>query len=795
MQRNIHLCSILLFALATGPVRAADPLPSWNDLAAKKAITEFVAKVTREGGPDYVPVAKRIATFDNDGTLWCEKPMYVQVVYAVDQVKAKAAQHPEWKTKQPYKDILEGNLRAALAMNEKVFMSVMMEVHAGMTTEQFEKNVKDWLATARHPRFKRPYTELTYQPMVELLAFLRKNDFQTFIVSGGGIDFMRAFAEKAYGIPPQQIVGSSIKTKFEFRDGKPIILRLPELDFVDDGPGKPEGIAKFIGRRPVMAFGNSDGDLEMLQWTTAGTGPRFGLIVHHTDPVREYAYDRTSDVGRLIKALDQAPRNGWTVVSMKDDWKVIFPFELGAAKDRFPDGLLHTRIGDLQFHNGYPAHPTTQKLYDEIDFQRACQAYLWSLPLVSYAEWQKAHEQVFGASDGDLVIYPDYQAKLGILTPNVTTPYITGFADLARTGPLVIEAPAGSASGGVGDFWQRPVTDFGRTGPDQGKGGKYLLLGPRQHDPKVDGYRVARSATNNIILGFRVLTTDVDEGKALLEGFRIYPLATREKPPATKRLGTGGKRWSATPPRGLAYWQAFHDILQREPVEERDRFFTAMLVPLGIEKGKSFRPDSRQQKLLTEGALVGEAMARANDYSRRFAGGRVWPGERWEIAMFLDPSQRLQHSDQLDERAAWFYEAVTASKAMTSKTPGVGQVYLSAYQDKAGDWLDGGRSYTLHVPPNVPAKQFWSATLYDNDTRRLLENTQRKADLSSRHELVRNEDDSVDLYFGPNPPTGKEKNWIQTNAGQGWFTYFRLFGPGETYHDRSWKLPDIERAK
>jgi hypothetical protein len=773
---------------------AADPLPSWNEGAAKKAILEFVAKVTKPGGPEFVPVAERIATFDNDGTLWCEKPMYVQVVYAMDQVKAQAAQHPEWRDKQPYKDLIAGDLRAAMKLSEKEVMSVLMDVHAGMTTEQYEKNIKDWLATARHPRFKRPYPELTYQPMLELLAFLRANGFQTFIVSGGGIDFMRSYAEKAYGIPPQQIVGSSMKTKFEFRDDKPIILRLPALDFIDDGPGKPEGIQRFIGRRPVMAFGNSDGDLQMLQWTTAGAGPRFGLIVHHTDPVREYAYDRDSDVGRLVKALDQAPKNGWTVVSMKDDWKVIFPFELTGSKDRFPDGTLKTRAGDLQFRNGYPARETAEKLYDELDFQRACQAYLWSLPLVSFAEWQKAHERIFGAGDGDLVIYPDYQSKLGILTPNLTTPYITGFADLARTGPLVIEAPAGSASGGIGDFWQRPITDFGQTGPDKGKGGKYLLLGPGQSEPKAEGYRVARSSTNNVILGFRVLATDLAESKKLLQGFRIYSFAQSADPPATKRLGTGGKSWSATPPRGLSYWRALHDILEREPVQERDRLIMATLRPLGIEKGKPFRPTTRQQNLLTEGALVGEAMARANDYSRRFEGGQVWPGARWEIAMFLDPSQRQEHFDQLDERAAWFYEAVTAAKAMVTKTPGVGQVYLAAYQDKDGDWLDGGRAYILRVPPNVPAKQFWSATLYDNDTRRLLENPSRKADLSSRQNLVRNTDGSTDLYFGPTPTSGKEINWVQTIPGQGWFTYFRLFGPTESYHDRSWKLPDIEKA-
>ncbi len=417
------------------------------------------------------------------------------------------------------------------------------------------------------------------------------------------------------------------------------------------------------------------------------------------------------------------------------------------------------------------------------------------MPIVSFAEWQLAHEKTFGAGDGDLVIYPDYRAKLGILTPNLTTPYITGFADLARTGPLVLDTPGGLTSGGVGDFWQRPVVDFGLTGPDKGKGGKYLLLGPEQEDPKPEGYRVVRSSTNNVILGYRVLSTDPKESRELLEHFRIFPYAQREKPPVTKRLTTGGKRWSAMPPRGLAYWERLHAILQREPVQERDRFFMAMLKPLGIDKGKSFQPTERQKNLLTEAVLVGEAMAKANDFSRRLEKIAVWPGRRWEIAMCLDPSQRLENYDQLDERTAWFYEAVTASKAMVSKTPGVGQVYLAAYKDKDGDWLDGAKSYWLHVPPEVPAKQFWSATVYDNDTRCLLENRLKKADLSSRHDLAKNEDGSVDLYFGPTPPAGKERNWVQTIPGKGWFTYFRLFGPTETFHDRSWKLADIEKVR
>lgn len=304
----------------------ADPLPSWNDGPAKQAILAFVAKVTKEG-PDFVPVAERIATFDNDGTLWAEQPMYFQFLFALDRVRTLAPKHPEWKTQEPFASLLKGDVKAALAGGERAMLEIVVATHTGMTTEEFEAIVKDWIATAKHPTTKRSYTEMVYQPMLELLAYLRANGFKTFIVSGGGIEFMRPWAESVYGIPPEQVVGSSIKTKFETRDGKPVLVRLPELNFVDDKSGKPIGINQHIGRCPLMAFGNSDGDFEMLEWTTAGKGARFGLIVHHTDAAREWAYDRKSSIGKLDKALDAAPAKGWTVVSMKDDWQRIFAFE------------------------------------------------------------------------------------------------------------------------------------------------------------------------------------------------------------------------------------------------------------------------------------------------------------------------------------------------------------------------------------------------------------------------------------------------------------------------------------
>jgi len=326
--RILFACTLLVgLGLVSTVAAAQDSLLSWNDGQARRAIVAFVEKVTKEGSPDFVPVPERIATFDNDGTLWAEQPMYFQFLFALDRVKVLAPQHPEWKTKEPFASLLKGNLKGALAGGERAMGAIVMATHAGMTTAEFETLVRDWIASAKHPKTGRLYTEMVYQPMLELLAYLRANGFKTFIVSGGGIEFMRPWTEKVYGIPPEQVIGSSIKTKFDLRDGKPVITRLPGIDFIDDKAGKPVAINRFIGRRPILAFGNSDGDLQMLQWTAAGGGARLMGLVHHTDAAREWAYDRTSAIGRLDKALDEAQAKGWTVVDMKSDWKRIFAFE------------------------------------------------------------------------------------------------------------------------------------------------------------------------------------------------------------------------------------------------------------------------------------------------------------------------------------------------------------------------------------------------------------------------------------------------------------------------------------
>ncbi len=297
-----------------------------------------------KNGPGFVQPAERIAVFDNDGTLWAEQPMYFQFLFMLDRVKALAPQHPEWKTQEPFASILKGDVRSALAGGEKALGQLMMTTHAGMTSEEFEKIVSDWIATARHPKTGRLYTEMVYQPMLELLTCLRANGFKTFIVSGGGVEFMRPWSGRVYGIPPEQVIGSSIKTKFDFRNGKPVLIRLPEINFIDDGPGKPVGIQMQIGRRPLAAFGNSDGDLQMLQWTSAGAGPRFGLIVRHTDAEREWAYDRNSFIGKLDKTLDEAQAKGWTVVDMKKDWKTIFP-EIRTTTGKTV--LTHGAVGNM----------------------------------------------------------------------------------------------------------------------------------------------------------------------------------------------------------------------------------------------------------------------------------------------------------------------------------------------------------------------------------------------------------------------------------------------------------------
>jgi phosphoglycolate phosphatase-like HAD superfamily hydrolase len=330
MKTQFKLVFYILFTVSflANAQRKLDPLPSWNEGATKKSIIDFVVKTTQKGSSNFIPVTDRIACFDNDGTLWSEQPFYFQFYYALDQIKAMAPQHPEWKTTQPFKALLEGDMKTVFAGGEHSLLEIVMATHTGITTDAFEKEVRDWMATAKHPVTGMHYNEMVFQPMVELLQYLRANGYKTFIVSGGGVDFLRVWAEEAYGIPPYQVIGSSSKVNYEVVDGKPFLTKLPQINFIDDKEGKPVGIYQYIGKRPVFTAGNSDGDYAMLQWTsTATTYPSFGLIVHHTDAVREYAYDRKSAVGKLDKGLDDAAKYHWNIVDMKVDWKQIFPLK------------------------------------------------------------------------------------------------------------------------------------------------------------------------------------------------------------------------------------------------------------------------------------------------------------------------------------------------------------------------------------------------------------------------------------------------------------------------------------
>lgn len=457
---------------------------------------------------------------------------------------------------------------------------------------------------------------------------------------------------------------------------------------------------------------------------------------------------------------------------------------------------VDTRMGTLQLENGYPSQAALKTLYDEMDFQRATQAYLWGLPAVGFHGLHLAHLNTFGAKDGEIVLYQTLKDKAGMLTPNLTTLYAMSFWNMAEKGPLVVDVPAGATAGGVLDVWQRPVTDMGQTGPDKGKGGKYLILPPGSKAVQAPGYIVMRSPTNQVWFATRGLAADRAEAEATVRKHRLYAWADRARPGTTKYIPVGGKDWASQQPNDLTYWQQLKAVLEPEPPEARDGYFLAMLRSLGIEKGKPFTPDDRTRKILTDAAVAGDLMARATAYDKRFPDTRVWPSAHWEYSNMVALDQQTKDFAQLDERVSWFYEAIGNSIGMQGKTVGFGQVYLETAKDQAGAWLDGGKSYRLRVPPNAPVKQFWSFTLYDNLTRGPLLSPQGAADISSRKEgLDRNSDGSVDLYFGPSKPAGSNANFVQTVPGKGWFTYFRLYGPTETYFNKRWALPDIAEIK
>jgi hypothetical protein len=452
---------------------------------------------------------------------------------------------------------------------------------------------------------------------------------------------------------------------------------------------------------------------------------------------------------------------------------------------------IETRIGALEFTHGFadgfPTDATVEKLYDERDFQRACQAYIWSLPAVSFNAWQRGVTKGLGARNGQIVAILSYEARRGILTANATTPYYLGFTDLS-SGPWVLQMPARGVQGAMTDAWQNAI-------PGTDAPGRYLVLGPGAEMPDdVADYVVCHSPTVNVFLGVRLIDADPSSAKLALTQLKMYPYAERDNPPRMEILDAGTTAWTGVPPRGMEYWERLDDVIQREPIEPRDIFFHAMLRPLGLEKGNRFEPDARQIKILEDAALVGEAMAKANSADRRFAGVKYRSDAHWDFALQLDADDPAAFWNLLDERASWFYEAVGAGAAMAPKRPGPSSAYLGAYKDKTGEWLDGGTSYLLRVPPNPPVKLFWSVTVYDVDTRALILNEQKIADRSSRMDLRKNDDGSVNIYCGPKAPAGFDKNWIPTVAGKNWFAYFRFYQPTEGYYDRSWPLPDFEQT-
>lgn len=469
------------------------------------------------------------------------------------------------------------------------------------------------------------------------------------------------------------------------------------------------------------------------------------------------------------------------------------------AKDGNPGApatrSVETRVGRLHFESGYPSQVTVGKLYDEMDFQRACQGYLWAIPAVSLNEWRRAHEDVFRVRNGQWILMITREEKIGILTPNNTTPYLVSTVDLAKSGPFVIELPRGRIAGMMIDVWQRYLADLGVHGAEQGEGAKYLILPPGHEELKPEGYQVIKAATNTVFFGLRLLDKDEDEAiRRLVPGIRSYPWSARANPPKEQAVRAGNKDWSQVPPRGMKFWERLSEVVQNEPVQERDRLILAQLRLLGIEKGKPFQPDERQKRILEEAAVVGEAMAKANAFDKRVE-PVFWKGTHWKDALVVTENQKMEHHDQFDERAAWFYEAVTVSRAMRTREVGKGMRYIAAYRDKNGDWLTGGKSYRLRIPANPPAEQFWSVTAYDEANRQFIANGTKSPDVSSRTKgLVRNDDGTFDIYFGPAPPKekGAEKNWIQTNPGEGYFIYFRFFGPQQAFFDKTWALPDLE---
>jgi len=455
---------------------------------------------------------------------------------------------------------------------------------------------------------------------------------------------------------------------------------------------------------------------------------------------------------------------------------------------------LQTRFGPVELVNDYPTAASTRALYDELDFQRAAQAYIWAIPLVAMESLRQSNVRDFNVPDGAVAVNDAYTSpELQALTANNTTIYAGSAIDL-RNGPIVIDSPPG-AYGVIDDFWQRPASEVGPFGPDKGNGGKFLLIPPGAEVAVPAGYFPVHAQTNRVFYLARASVKDgnVDAAVDTLTKIGIYPLSQAASPPATQIVKTGGKPANQIAPQGIAYWKMLSDAINSETIEPRDRFFHAMLKPLGIEKGKPFQPDERQTKILTEAAALGFRMGQALSMEPRLDNAKGYPGTQWDWVLTLNPNQEADGYSQLDERTDYTFEAITVADGMIKQIPGAGSQYMSAAKDKTGAWQDGGKSYRLRIPPNAPVKDFWAVTAYDNMSRSMVQTDTHRAGVDSKQaDLQRNEDGSVDVFFGPTAPAGKESNWIKTTPGKGWFAYFRWYGPTQEFFDRSWRLSDIE---
>lgn len=450
----------------------------------------------------------------------------------------------------------------------------------------------------------------------------------------------------------------------------------------------------------------------------------------------------------------------------------------------------------LSYPEDYPTDETLATLFDEMDFQRACQCYIWAMPTVAINEVNVCQVRDLGVQLNEIALFQHFVGPESVgLTPNSTTIYALGVVDLSA-GPMVVDIPEG-AYGVIDDYWQRPVVEVGAFGPDEGKGGKFLLLPPGYSGDVPDGYYAGASPTNRVMFVLRAIVEgdDLDTAVNTLKGVQIYPLGAANNPAPTRIVLASGIPVNSVAPAGYDYWERLAEIVSLGPIEERDRFYLGMLRPLGIVPGKPFAPDARQKAILTAAAEVGFRMCQAISVAPRFPGVTAYPGTRWEYVLNLNPNQRADYYEQLDRRTDYTFEAITVAKGMIEPVVGAGSQYLSAAKDAAGAWLSGGSTYRLHVPANVPAKNFWSVTVYDNMTRSMVQTDTNKAALSSYDDLQVNEDGSIDLYFGRIPPEGEASNWIKTIPGKGWFTYFRWYGPTEAFFDKSWQLPDIEKMK